>query len=293
MRITNSMMINTFNRNLGRNLREMNKINEQLSSGLRINRPSDDPTGITYALRLHTNITENQQYQKNVSDARSWMETTDTALNEAGLGLQRARELAVQGANGTNDLEAMKALAKEIGQIRQHIEGVSNTEIGGRYIFSGTMTNVPAFAAGTYQGNSQDLKYEIGPGITLPINVPGDQVFADIPGADSVFKALTDLENQLNTGQYGLVSGQIKQLDKWISQNLSTRAEIGARLNRLELTENRLVNSNLNLNSLLDKTENVDETEAITQLKMQETTYNTSLAVGARIIQPTLMDFLR
>lgn len=275
----------------------MNKTNEQLVSGLSINRPSDDPAGITYALRLRTNLTENEQFQKNVSDARSWMETTDATLDDAGQALQRARELTVQAANGTNDPSALEAINLELDQIKQQLEGVANSDLGGRYIFSGTKTNIAPYSAGVWNGNDKLLQHEIGPGIKLPINITGDKVFGtsstDSAGVDSVFEAFDNLKAAVTSGVGSDISSQLTELDKWVNKNLSTRAEIGARINRLELTSNQLSSVNLNLNGLLDKTENVDQAKAITELKMQESTYNTSLAVGARIIQPTLMDFLR
>lgn len=300
MRVTNNMMINNFNRNLSKNLRAMNKTNEQLVSGLSINRPSDDPTGITYSLRLRTNLTENDQFQKNVSDARSWMETTDATLDQAGQALQRARELTVQAANGTNDSGSLEAINLELEEIRKQLEGVANTDLGGRYIFSGTQTDTEPYTAGVWNGNDKPSRYEIGAGTVLPVNVTGESCFVRKSSDDvtkvldtNVFEALESLRAKVTAGDTVGISSQLSQLDIWISKNITTRAEVGARLNRLELTENRLSSNDLNLNGLLDKTENVDQAKAITELKMQESTYNTSLAVGARIIQPTLMDFLR
>ncbi|MDA8212019.1 MAG: flagellar hook-associated protein FlgL [Clostridia bacterium] len=291
MRITNNMMVNTFRRNLNSNMREMDKIQEQLSSGRRINRPSDDPVGLTYSLRLRTNLTENDQFQKNVSDGISWLEGTDGALNDANQALQRARELAVYGSNDTNNTESLAAMAKEVAKIREHIEGIANTEHGGRYLFAGTKTTTNPYQNGTWQGNTNLTNYEIGPGITLSINVTGSEVFGD--NVDSVFKVLADLETNLLAGNTAGVSAQIGKIDQWINKNVATRAEVGARINRLELTQARLEDGNLNFNTLLTKTESIDTAEVITQLKMEENVYRAALAAGARIIQPSLMDFLR
>lgn len=298
MRVTNSMMMNTFKRNLSNNMRGMDKLQEQLSSNRRINRPSDDPVGITHSLRYRSNLVENDQYQKNVSDALSWMESTDGALNEAGNALQRARELAVKGANSPNDSEALKAIAMEVSQIREHLEAVANTEYAGRYIFSGTNTNTEAYLNGVWQGNTDKINYEISPNVTLPTNVIGADIFGvdgPVGSGTSVFDALKSLENDLLTdpADFSAISGRIGDMDKWINNNLTTRAEVGARINRLELAQSRLEDTNINYQTLLTKTEDIDAAEVITNLQMQENVYKAALSAGARIIQPTLVDFLR
>ncbi|AVX21691.1 MULTISPECIES: flagellar hook-associated protein FlgL [Carboxydocella] len=291
MRVTNQMMINTFRRNLSSSMREMDRLQEQLSSGRQINRPSDDPVGLTYALRLRTNLTENDQYQRNVSDGLTWLENTDSALNEAGQALQRARELAVYGANGTHSQESLDAIAREVAQIRQHLEAVANTEVAGRYLFAGTKTTTKPYDNGTWQGNTAVMKYEIGPGVTVPVNVSGAEVFGD--NTDSVFKALSDLESKLLAGDTAGVSAQIGVIDQWLNKNQSIRAEVGARTNRFQLAQSRLEDGYINFSTLLTKTEDIDTAKVITELKMQEEVYRSALAAGARIIQPTLVDFLR
>lgn len=298
MRVTNSMMLNTFKRNLSNNMRGMDRLQEQLSSNRRINRPSDDPVGITHSLRLRSNLVENEQYKKNVSDSLSWMEGTDGALNEAGNALQRARELAVKAANGTNDPDALNAIAMEIAQIREHLEAVANTEYAGRYIFSGTNTNAQAYLNGVWQGTGDKISYEISPNVILPINVNGTDVFGvdGPPGTGtSVFDDLKSLENDLLTDppNFTSISSRIGDIDKWVEKNLTTRADVGARINRLELAQSRLEDSNINFQTLLTKTEDIDAAEVITNLQMQENVYKAALSAGARIIQPTLVDFLR
>lgn len=291
MRVTNQMMINTFRRNLSSSMREMDRLQEQLSSGRQLNRPSDDPVGMTYALRLRTNLKENEQYQQNVSDGLTWLENTDSALNEAGQALQRARELAVYGANSTHSQESRAAIAKEVAQIRQHLEAVANTEVAGRYLFSGTKTTTQPYSAGVWQGNTAVRKYEIGPGVTVPVNVTGAEVFGD--NSDSVFKTLQDLEAKLLAGDTAGVSAQIKEVDRWLDKNLTVRAEVGARVNRFQLAQTRLEDGFINFSALQTKVEDIDTAKVITELKMQEEVYRSALAAGARIIQPTLVDFLR
>ncbi len=291
MRITQGMLVGNFLNNLNTNYRNMNKIQEQLSTTKKINRPSDDPVGVITSLRLYTGLTETEKYLSNVEDAMGWLNTTDTALGQACDVMDRVREIIIAGAADSLSQSARDALAAEVSQLREQLEQIGNTAHDGRYIFGGFRTTEPPFAAGAYAGDTGSMNYEIGVNITVPINLTGDDVLINTVDA---FALLTDIENDISGGNTASLSGtRLGELDQAIDNVLSLRTEVGAKTNRLELTNNRLEDANLNLNQILSNTEDINTAEVITQLKMQENTYQTALAAGARIIQPTLIDFLR
>lgn len=293
MRITNSMLINNFRRNLNVNLAEMERLQDQMSSGKKIKKPSDDPVNLVSALRLRSTITETEKYVANVNAALSWLETTDVALGQAGDLLQRVRELVVQGANDALPQASRQAIAAEVRQIKEQLLQVANTSHDGRYIFGGFKTLTQPFnAAGNYLGDAvADIQYEISPGIKMTVNVTGDDVFKN---PVDVFQLIDDIINDLNTGNTANLSGvRLGAVDRVIDNILRVRADVGARVNRLELTRNRLEETRINVSDLLSRTEDVDMAEIITRLQMQENVYRAALAAGARIIQPTLADFLR
>ena len=292
MRVTQGMMVGNFLNNLNNNFKIMDKIQEQMSTGRKINRPSDDPVGVVSSLRLRTGLTETEKYLGNTEDARAWLETTDIALGQAGDILHRVRELTIQGANDTLPPQSQNAIAKEVHQLREQMVQVANSSHDGRYIFGGFQTTtVPFTGAGAYTGDTNTISYEIGINMTIPVNVTGDAAFIN---AQNVFQLLTDVENDLIAGNTSNLSNiRLGELDTAMNNMLSIRADVGAKVNRLELTKSRLDDTNLNLSGLLSKNEDIDMAEVITQLKTQENTYQTALAAGARIIQPTLMDFLR
>ena len=288
MRVTNSMLINTVLRDLNNNMSKMSKSQEQLSSGRRINRPSDDPVGIVSSLRLRTSLTELSQYKSNAQDASSWLDTTDQALDESGSILQRIRELAVGAANDYLTQTERDAIYKEVDQLRLQLVSVGNATYAGKFIFSGTQTQTASFNdTGVYQGNTGVINYEVAIGVQIPINVDGTTAFGN------AFTAVNQFLNHLTTGDVTDITADIGQLDLAINNQLEVRADIGAKVNRLELAINRMDADNVNLTALLSKTEDVDMAELITKLKMQESVYNSSLSAGARMVQPTLMDFLR
>jgi len=294
MRVTQGMLVGNFLNSLNNNYKNMDKIQEQLATGKRINRASDDPVGVVTSLRLRTGLTETEKYLGNVEEATAWLDATDTALRQAGDILQHVRDLVVRGASDTMSQASRDAMAKEVAQLREQLVQVANTTHDGRYIFGGFRTTQAPFDPVTYNylgDPAANIDYEIGINIKMTVNITGDDVFK---APLDVFQVLTDVENDLNTGNTANLSTvRIGELDQAIDNILSLRSDVGAKTNRLELTKARLEDANLSLSGLLSKNEDINTAEVITQLKMQENTYRTALAAGARIIQPTLVDFLR
>jgi len=132
--------------NLLRNLEsaqgKMDNLQNQMSSGYRISKPSDDPVGIESSLRLKSSISAVDQWKRNVDDGLSTMNTTDSILGDMNSMLQRIRELTVQGASDTSDAGARKAIATEVDQLAEQLRMSANSQVGSKYIFGGTKTNV-------------------------------------------------------------------------------------------------------------------------------------------------------
>jgi flagellar hook-associated protein 3 FlgL len=300
MRVTNNVLVNNMKRNLTVNIRNMEKSQMQLATGRRINKPADDPTGIVDSLRLKTRLNEIRQFQANVDDALSWLETTDYALNNLGKILNRVYELTVYGANGSLAFEDRKALADEVGQLISEVKSIANTAYGDRYIFGGSNTTEPPYdlAADAWnpRANNDDVKYEIGVGIEIPVNTTAHAVFLkDDPDPDKhLLNTLKDIFNHLQSGDtLSLGGNDIVRIKANINQVLSCRAQIGARVNRLEMTKNRLAEQEINFTGLQSEIEGADPAKVIMDLKNQENVYRSALAVGARVMLPTLMDFIR
>ncbi|GAB2721186.1 flagellar hook-associated protein FlgL [Paenibacillus thermoaerophilus] len=297
LRVTQGMLNNQFMRNLSNNMRRMDVIQDQLSTGRRINKPSDDPVGITYSLRYRSELSANEQYQRNTDAALSWLDQTDSSLNQAGEILQRVRELTVQGSNGTNPPAAMDAIRKEIEQLKQQLVDVASTTLDGKYIFNGQKTDQPPYpsvdnAAGAVT-DPFSIPFEVGLNVEIPVNLTGNDVFGKPTDPDNLFQVLDDLMAHLAANDHGEVSKILGRLDSRMEKFLGFRSEIGARINRIEMMQGRLEDLGINLTSLQSKVEDADMSKLITQLKMDESVYQASLAIGSRLIQPSLIDFLR
>lgn len=288
MRITNNVLVNNLKNNLSRNIRNIERTENQLATGKRISKPSEDPTGIVESLRLASRLRENRQFQENVDDASSWLSTTDETLGSLSTALTRAYELTVQGANGTLAPDDRAAISAEIKQLIAETEVIANTTHGDRYIFGGTNTTEEPYD-GTWHDNEQYIYHEIGVGVEIPINITAKEVFRDT----SLFETLQDVADHLDANDLAALNSDLTPLQKSMDQVLSCRSKVGASVNRLEMTKARLTEQELNFSNLQAEVDGVDPAKVIMELKNQENVYRASLAVGARVIMPTLVDFLR
>lgn len=290
------------NHNLGTSLRRLYTENNRISTGKKIHMPSDDPIALEASMRLRTMIGQHEQYLQNIADARAWLSLTESSLGQIGDGLHRAREQAVKGANGSLTESDRKDIAKEITQVLDDIFDIGNSRFADRYIFGGTKTQTPPFVNNpsyVYVGSpgqpdptnpnapEQSIAFEIGPGVRIKVGLHGDDTIMPI------IQALDGLVNALENDDSDGVGAALGAIDDAFSTLLRWRSEVGARMNRLDLAEARYADDALNLKGLLSDKEDIDYAEAIMNLKQEENVYRAALATGARIIQPTLMDFLR
>lgn len=299
-RIGSSQMVRNFLNDLGNNQVALAKYQHQYSTGKKVDSPGDDPVGVGIALNIRTDIDAVESWRKNTYDSLEWLSATDTALGSAGEIIQKARELAVRGANGTLSPDARNAIAAEIDQLSQAYAEVGNAQMGGYYLFGGTAVNtapfvsttLPPTASGAY--NTGLLTREIGQGQTFSVNTTADR-FIDPPGATpDMFVTLSNLANDLRTGNITNVSNQaLTRLDAHLTNNLSLRGEVGAKVNRMEMTLSRFDIDDIARRETLSKIEDADMAKVTMDLMTQESVLKSSLAVGARIIQPSLVDFLR
>jgi flagellar hook-associated protein 3 FlgL len=301
MRITNNMLINNMVNYIGNNLTRMDKYQSQLATGKKIQVPSDDPVVAARALKLRTDVAEIKQYQRNLKDAQSWLEITESALSDMGDIFQRVKELVV-GSDSIESSEDLQATKNEIIQLRTQLINLGNSTYAGRYIFSGFKTDQKLLDEnGNFAitiDNSEMINYEIGLGDKININVLGGDLFNSVGGATAgstgkFIQDMNDLIAAFDNADYSKISSMAQNISDNLDNVLRIRADVGARVNRVELTANRLMNDNTNFTKLMSENENVDMADTIINLKNEENVYRASLAGGARIIMPSLLDFLR
>lgn len=304
MRITNRMLAQNVINNINRNLKNMSRTQEQMSSGKLVNRPSDAPIVVARVLAFESTIAANDRYRKNMEDARGWIDASDSALAMASETMQRARDLAVAGANSTLPETSKQALAKEVDQLIDELVQTANASYGGRFLFGGSKTATEPFSrtAGgvVYNGNSDALNWEVAPGVTMKVNTDGNEAFMYAVDSDgdgmadqSLFGLLEDLHDALAGGDYDAVGDTLDRFEAALDHLLSARAVMGAKSNRLEMAISRLDTTQISLTKSLSLLEDIDLAETVMNYKNQENVYHASLATGAMVLQPSLIDYLR
>ncbi len=413
IRITNNMVANTLTRNMNNNMKNLYKLQEQIATGRTINKPSDNPGGLVRSLRLRSDITANEQYLANISDSLSYMDTTESAMNNLTSVLNRVRGLTVQAANGTNDDSALQSIAEELSQLREQLRTIANSTYGSKYVFAGSnVTEAPCTEDGQWTGNNTELMREIGSEVKIPVNIdmkswfiqPGQSIsgtgastdISSLPaspppsfriqvdgdaavhtitldplgppalnnGTDiaaamqtainavvqpdydyagvtvtydavngyvissastgtnsgvhitsgtnndvaddlklgittggtenaGIFAVMDQIINAVTSGDSDITSDLLGKIDQKLDTLLTNRAIVGARTNRLEMQQTRLKSIDISYTGLLSDNEDADMAEVAVNLQVQENVYNASLAVGAKIIQASLIDFLK
>ncbi|WP_342537029.1 flagellar hook-associated protein FlgL [Sporosarcina sp. FSL K6-3508] len=303
MRVTQSMLSNNMLRNLSSSYNKMGILQEQLNTGKKVNRPSDDPVVVMKSLGYGMTVDKVAQYQKNLGEVNNWLDSSDDALDGVGQVLHRAKELATNAANtGAMTPEDREKIKIEMKQLREQLQDLANTKVGDKYIFSGTATDKPLYGENGYPELSTDntpptinqtayekqVEIEVFDGVNLRVNTEAGAMFKQI---DEVFKDIQDSVDN-NTDDFDF-SGAISSIEKNLDKVLTARADIGARSNRAELMDNRLQMQEGAAKKQRSENEDIDYEVVITELITSESIHRAALSVGARIIQPSLVDFLR
>jgi len=300
MRVTTQMAVNNLVGNLNRSFGRMVRFQQELSSGSRLNNLSDDPAAVERSLSLRSELRNIEQFQKNIDDGTGWLELSEVSLSELETLFVEARGLAVQGASDTYNSQQRRSLADQIDQFLEHAVSLSESRYRGRYIFAGTQTGDPPYGAtrdqegmilsldptGDATGN---IEREVADGIVMQVNVPGDSVYE---GSLNAFDVLIDLRDALGENNVGGVRESLSSLADMREKISSVRGEIGARVNRMELTRNVLDRVTTEMTTILSEDEDVDLTSTIVNLQQEQDVFQAALASGNTVIPQSLMDFI-
>ncbi len=298
-RVTHQSVQRSTLANLQLNLSTMADLQAKMSSGKKINVPSDDPAGASDMLRLRGEQRAQAQYQRNADDGNSWLTTIDAALQTTSTTIRRARDLVVQSSSGAAGTPSREAIAVEIEGLRDELLQQANTTYLGRTVFAGTSNAGAAYtvdsttdpATYTFTGvPSATVERQVADGTTVRVDADGSKVYGD--GADSVFALLDSIAATLRTPGAD-ASTQLAALDARFETVLTELAGVGARQTRVTNAQTTLVDSALTTKTQLSAIEDIDLAEIILELGMQEVAYQGALGAAAKVLQPSLMDYLR
>ena len=296
MRVTNRMSSETINRELYKNHQLLLEAQIRLATGKKINKASDDPSGMRKVLDYRRVLSSIDQYNSNITHGKSKLQVTETALEEVVDSLYRAKTLAIQYGSNQDPAKAQAI----VESIYETIMDIANTRFGDSYIFAGYETDATPFEkdadwVATYNGDDGDIKVLVEDGVEVKVNATGRDVFdvGGTGGGTDVFAALTALRDAIIAGDHDAAMTQASIIDSAIDQVETIATEISIYYGRLNSAENHLSMYKSNIEDMLIDTESIDTAQAIMELKLQETAYTVCLETASRLIQPSLIDFIR
>ena len=383
MRVTERQQVDSLINTIKKLRSDIFDRNEQIASGKRVNRPSDDPPAMERINQFRNVLQTTERRRLTVSEGVGRLNLSDSTLDTAGLTMQRAKELAIQMRNDTKSASERANAAKEVQQLILGMAGLANTQINGRFIFAGSQTQAEPYVLGTatgsahsgntggatisatvatasalqpdlyqirftsgaqfdvvnattnqtlssgnaytsgstfsfdgldvtitngggppqtgdqffvrvgyaYQGDSEAISLEIGDGRTVDSNVTGDQVFSG-PTSD-LFQNLQNFHQALVTNDADAISSAIATFDTSLSQVIDARADLGAKVNRLDTIKEGLDLLSLNTETLRSAYEDADFAKVASDLATLQTTLEASMATLTRQFETSLLNFLR
>ncbi|MFO7716031.1 flagellar hook-associated protein FlgL [Desulfosarcina sp.] len=291
MRISAKIMADHIKANLAKQSSQLMQTQVKLASGKRINKPSDDPIGIGKVLDYRTTLKTIDQYRDNILDAKTRIQFTETVLGQVSEFIEDAKKLAANP-----NVEDKTAFAQEIDNIRQQVLGLANSKYGANFLFAGHRSDTapfdqtPPFA---YNGDSGSHRVVVGKGITVPIEADGSRMFID--GGDNLFQVLDDLETALTAVPYdrAAVQNTVDPLTRIADRLQLARSGLATDYIRLERTDDYWKNFGNAVETMRQTVEDADIAQTAVDMQVQQTAYEVLLATAGRVIQPTLLDFLR
>ncbi|MBN8047976.1 MULTISPECIES: hypothetical protein [Paraclostridium] len=310
MRITNSSMIRNHMYDVQEGLQRMDNLNRQIDSQKQINRVSDDPHKAIKIMNLNNEIKYAEKHNQNVEEVVGWMNNTDANLEEFGTLLGDIKNSILKVGNGTYSDEEMKAIQAEMNEKIKALGETLNTTHGGRYMFGGTSVDEPPVQIEEKDGvvtlklnpniNSEDLKAEISDGINLDYNVSASEIFNKdgknyLDSINDLSKIMNDIANGVDVEDNKKeLLGDVKQnIDDFFNHTVDTRTKFGVKVNTAEKIKDLNDENILNMKGVLSLEQDVNYVDKFIELKSAEMVYNASIQVGAKLIQPSILDYLR
>jgi len=300
LRVTTQLLVDRSVRNINNQTNRLLTLQEQLATGLRVNRPSDDPIDARRAVSIRSLIGKNEQYLANISMVNSPVAETNTSIETILSSFNWAWELTLRGANGTNAQSQLDALALEIDQILEGIFSTANHETNGRYLFGGTRTTAPPYeavrnaegeiTAVNFVGNTEAVRVAISDVLDLQYNETGPDVFSE---TQDIFQTLIDVRDNLRAGDTGaLGSVRLEEMETVRVQLTSALARVGSIQNRLDRSVEEFEEFTFQLQTQLSDAIDADYAEVITELNAQTNAFQAALSAAARAILPSLLDYV-
>ena len=324
MRITNASMVRSHLYDTQNNLTNMSKINQQISTGKVINTVSDDPHKAIKIMNINNEIKYTEKYNYNIDESVGWMNTTDGALDNVGNLLGEIKETILKVGNGTYSQNEMKSLNEDMNEKIKQLADTLNSTHGGKYLFGGSsVDDAPITVIENPDGtvklefskdkngqtipNTDDLKADISSGINIDYNISVGEILNIKDGNGNTVNLLDEINN-LSTLMNDIANGDEQtaakaketllndtkgKIDTLFDHVVNERKSLGVRVSTAEKIKELNDEDILNIQDVLSKTQDTDVVEKFIELKSAEMIYQASIQVGAKLIQPTILDYIR
>ena len=284
--------------NVQKSTSNMSRLQEQISTGKKVNRASDDPAGARKILSLRSEDLRLDQYASNIQTATQSLDFNAAALSNTSDIVQRITELTMQGVSGATDQSGRTIIANEINQLLETIMQSANSKRLGRYTFAGTETTTEPFVATrnssgnisavSYNGNRETIQYNVGPNTNTTVNLTGDEVFMKTRLFDTIVK----IRENLLDGAITFATNELTNLDNGAQNILNSIAKAGGISSTLELTGNRIDDTKLSLQEVLASAESADIAELVLKLTEQQSIFEASLSSGSYIFKTSILNYI-
>lgn len=324
MRITNASMVRSHLYDTQNNLTNMSKINQQISTGKVINTVSDDPHKAIRIMNMNNEIKYTEKYNSNIDETVGWMNTTDGALESTGNLLNEIKETILKVGNGTYSQNEMKSLNADINEKIKQLADALNTTYGGKYLFGGTnVDDAPIKMVENPDGsvklefskdkngqvipNTDDLKADISSGINIDYNISVGEILNIKDGNGNTVNLLDEINN-LSTLMNDIANGDEQtaakaketllndtkgKIDTLFDHVVNERTSLGVRVSTAEKIKEFNDDNIINMKSVLSLDQDTDHVEKFIELQSAQLVYQASIQVGAKLIQPTILDYIR
>jgi flagellar hook-associated protein 3 FlgL len=276
----------------------INTLEQQASSGLRISEPSDDPAGTQQVLNLQGLLAASNQYSTNIQTGTTWLGQVDSTMSSMNNVLTSAQELATQMSNGTYSASDRQSAASQATQLLNQLISLGNTQVDGSYVFGGFDNSQPPFdASGNFNGTNDSVNVEVAQGSYVSINYPGGTLLrGGTPPASSgtdIIGTLNNFITALNNNDVSGISTAISGLKSAQSQLQAAQADVGYREDSLQNYANTLTSTQEYLTQAVSAKQDANYTQVLSDLSTQQTVFQATLASAAKISQLSLLDYMQ
>ncbi len=271
---------------------------QQVSTGQKVNLPSDNPAASAAELQLQAQSANVDQYTTNSESALSQAQLGDSVLSSVVSLLNRAVTLGTEGANGTSSSTDRASISTQVQGLLSNVVSLANTSFQGISIFGGTVSNAAAFTADptsstgyTYNGNNSVNKIQVGDSLTVQANIPGSTLFTNSNA--SVLGALSDLSTALTSGtsaEIGTATAAVTTALNYVTQQ---HVVYGNTVNQLTAQETYLSQEKVTLTSRATSLVGIDTATAAENLSQAETQNSAVFAAAAKVLQNSLLNYLK